>query len=220
MACSCRGFQANVDQQFDSKRAATELRTYRRGRLKPTTRLLRDAIVNARLARGTLLDIGAGIGALTFELLDRGISRAVIAEASAAYVEVIRNEAGRRDRIAALDVFHGDAVEKRNDLPAADIVTLDRVVCCYPRYQPMLDLAVHHAEHGLALSYPRDRWYVRAVIWLDNWKRSRKTSFRTFVHPPSDIQRLIEAAGFVLASRRGTFVWRVDVFVRQRSGTR
>jgi predicted RNA methylase len=38
--------------------------------------------------------------------------------------------------------------------------------------------------------------------------------FRTFVHPPSDMQRIIEAAGFRLVSRADTIRWSADVFAR------
>jgi hypothetical protein len=44
--------------------------------------MLRDGLVNARLSAGALLDIDAGVGALMFELLDRGVNSAVAVEAS------------------------------------------------------------------------------------------------------------------------------------------
>lgn len=214
MGCSCHTFQATADLQFDAKKAAAEARAYRRGRLRATTRLLRDAIVATGLNRGTLLDVGAGIGALTLELLNGGVSRAVIAEASGAFADAAREEAGLRGRSASVQVVRGDIVEIAAQLPAADLVTLDRVVCCYPRYEPLLDEAARHATRGVALSYPRDRWYVRAVMGLENVLRRRTSAFRTFIHPPDEMQRLLERSGFTLVSRSGTLVWSIDVFVR------
>jgi hypothetical protein len=79
----------------------------------------------------------------------------------------------------------------------------------------MLKKAARHAEQGFALSYPRDRWYVRAAMWLENAKRARKSGFRTFVHPPRRIQQIIQHAGFELVIRRATAMWTVDVFVRR-----
>lgn len=72
MACSCGDFTSAADRQFTEAKAAKELKAYRRGRIGPTTRRLRDGLAEAGLAHGTLLDIGGGVGALTFELLDRG----------------------------------------------------------------------------------------------------------------------------------------------------
>jgi len=99
-------------------------------------------------------------------------------------------------------------------LPAADLVTLDRVVCCFPGYEPMLDEATRHAVRGLAVSYPLDRWFVRAGMWVENARRAHKSGFRTFVHPPALIRVAIERAGFRLSWRRTTVMWAVDVFQR------
>jgi hypothetical protein len=51
-------------------------------------------------------------------------------------------------------------------------------------------------------------------MWLENARRARKSGFRTFVHPPRQMQHIIEKAGFDLARRRTTLMWAVDVFVR------
>src|SRR5688572_26091758 len=215
VSCSSSDCPRAADRQFTAKKAAKELQAYQRGRLGPTTRRLRDALVDAGLNRGSLLDIGAGIGALTFELLDGGMTRATVAEAASAYVEALEAEAARRDRTASVRIVHGDLLNRSEDLPSATVVTLDRVICCYPFYEPMLAEAARHAERGLALSYPRDRWYVRAAMWLENVKRARTSGFRTFVHPPHRMQQIIQRAGFELVSRRATAKWAIDVFVRR-----
>lgn len=215
MGCSCCDYRDAADRQFTAEKAAKELQVYRKGRLGPTTRLLRDGVIELGLHHGSLLDIGAGVGALTFELLGRGMTEAVVADASIAYVTAAREEAVRRGRSESTTIVHGDLLELADTLPTASLVTLDRVVCCYPSYEPMLDEAARHAERGLALSYPRDRWFVRAAIWLENARRSRKSRFRTFVHPPFRMQQVIQHAGFDLARRRTTAMWAIDVFVRR-----
>ena len=79
MACCC-DFTDTVDPQFTSTKAGQELHRYRRKGAGPTTRLLIDGISRTGVGDGSLLDIGAGVGALTFELLERGFDRAVIVE--------------------------------------------------------------------------------------------------------------------------------------------
>jgi len=212
MVCSCCDFESSADRQFTSQKAAKELQSYRQGRLGPTTRLLRDSVVDAGLNQGSLLDIGGGVGALAFELLSRGMSSALVMDASAAYVAAASEEAQRQGGRA--QVLRGDFVQTSQAVPPADLVSLDRVVCCYPQYEPLLDQALSHAQHGVALSYPCDRWYVRAAVWFDNVKRARKSGFRMFVHPPRRIQAAIERAGFVLVRRRFTLMWTMDVYVR------
>ncbi len=212
MVCSCCDFERAADRQFTSQKAAKELQSYRQGRLGPTTRLLRDSVVDAGLNQGSLLDIGGGVGALAFELLSRGMSSALVMDVSAAYVAAASEEAQRRGGRA--QVLRADFVQASQAVPPADLVSLDRVVCCYPQYGSLLDRALAHAQRGVALSYPRDRWYVRAAVWFDNMKRARKGGCRMFVHPPDSMQKAIESAGFVLAKRRVTLMWTMDVYVR------
>ena len=215
MVCSCCDFEPAADRQLTSQKAAKELQSYREGRLGATTRLLRDSVVDAGLNQGSLLDIGGGVGVLAFELLSRGMSSALVLDASAAYVTAASEEAQRQGSRA--QVLRGDFVRISHTVPPADLVALDRVVCCYPQYEPLLDQAVSHAQRGVALSYPRDRWYVRAAVWIDNAKRARGSGFRMFVHSPSRIQSAIEQAGFGLVRRRFTLMWTMDVYQRADS---
>jgi len=212
---SCCSFEGTVEQQFTRTKAETELQRYRRKGGGPTTRLLLDGLAQAGLTEGALLDVGAGVGALTFELLDRGIRRAVIVEASSAYAAAAADEAARRGRSADIELIRGDFLDVAEDVPVATVVTLDRVICCYPFYERLLTKALRHAERGFAFSYPRDRWYVRAGVRLENAMRRRRTGFRAFVHPESRMRHLIEDAGFELASHGQSFMWSADVFVRR-----
>lgn len=131
MACCC-DFTTVVDQQFTSKKAGQELRRYQRKGAGATTRLLIDGISRAGVANGSLLDIGAGVGALTFELLERGFDRAVIVEASAGYTAAASSEAVRRGRSPLVEFVSGDFLEVAGTVSRASVVALDRVVCCYP----------------------------------------------------------------------------------------
>lgn len=112
--------------------------------------------------------------------------------ASAAYLAAASEEAALRHSHLPIHFVHGDFVAVAYTLPTAAIVTLDRVVCCYPSSEPLLRCALRHAERGIAYSYPRDRWYVRAVMLLENLGHSRRTSFRTYVHPVDQMTQLIE----------------------------
>ncbi|MGH9384573.1 MAG: class I SAM-dependent methyltransferase [Vicinamibacterales bacterium] len=219
MPCSCGDFASAAGQQFDVKTAAKQLKDYRRGKIAPTTRLLRDGVVTVRLNAGTLLDVGAGIGALTFELLERGVATAVAVDASSAYLQAVKEEATSRRQAESLTCLHGDFVALARETPVADVVTLDRVVCCYADYTSLLNEAVRHARRGIALSYPRDRWFVRLGVRIENALRQvRSTAFRTFVHPVEDIHRLIGDGGFELTTRSETAAWAVDIYVRRPEG--
>ncbi len=215
MACSCSAFCDAAEKQFTEQKARKELTRYRTKGVVATTRQLRDGLRDARLIDGTLLDIGSGIGALTFALLDHGMTEAVAIDASPAYVESARAEAERRRVSSRVRFVHADFLAAAASLPMADVVTLDRVVCCYPAYEPLLAQAVRHAQRAFAFSYPRDRWHVRAATRVENALRRGTPRFRTFVHPAARMERIVYEAGFELVSRQRSLIWSVDVFARR-----
>jgi SAM-dependent methyltransferase len=214
--CCCSPFERAANQRFDQKKVAQELKRYREKGPGPTTRMLAEGIAQSGALSGTVLDVGAGIGGLTFALLDRGATSAVAVDASTAYVGAARDEAVQRGQAHAIRFVHADFVDVAPQLPSASIVTLDRVVCCYPSCEPLLDAALGHAERCLALSYPRDVWYVRLGMTLENGQRRLvRNNFRTFVHPMAKIEETIRRAGFRLSHRRETWMWSADIYVRQ-----
>jgi SAM-dependent methyltransferase len=219
MTC-CPVYQDAADQQFTEKIADRDLATYRRKGAGLTTRLLCDALVAAGAANGSLLDIGTGIGALTFELLDRGISTAIAVDASAAYVKAASEEAARRNRSGVIQFVNDDFLTAAGDIPSATSVAIDRVICCYPQWEPLLSEALRHTVRYFAISYPRNVWYVRAGNdFVNVGRRIRGQRFRTFVHPPAQMADLIRRAGFAPAFSRNTRMWRVESYSRSPSGS-
>jgi magnesium-protoporphyrin O-methyltransferase len=211
----CSTYDDIADAQFDERIARRDLIRYRENGPGSTTRLLRDLLTELSRARGTLLDVGSGVGALTFELLDRGMTRAVAVDASAAYMAAAAEEAARRDRADAVRFVQGDFLDLAADLPGATTVTLDRVICCYPLFESLLEESLRHADRCFAYSYPRDVWYVRVIVAADNLlRRIRGKAFRTFVHPSDRMSDVIRRFGFELAGSRRTLQWSADVYVR------
>ncbi|MGQ0732374.1 MAG: class I SAM-dependent methyltransferase [Acidobacteriota bacterium] len=171
--------------------------------------------MRAGVTSGDLLDVGAGVGVLSFELLQAGLSRAVAVDASRSYVAAGREEAARRGLPDAVTWIEGDFVDVAGRLSPAAVVTLDRVVCCYAGYEPLLRAAVRLARRCVALSYPRARWTVGAGLALENLTRYLSGNpFRTYLHPPSALAAIVGDAGFTLASRSQTWTWAVDVYVK------
>jgi magnesium-protoporphyrin O-methyltransferase len=186
MSACCSEFSDIAGRQFDANKVADEIADYRKNGPGPTTRLLRDGLVQAGMVSGVLLDIGAGFGALTFELIERGCTRAIAVDASRSYLAAGTEETARRGKTGIIEFVHGDFVDLAGTLPTADVVALDRVVCCYPHVEPLLASATEHASRVLALSYPRGSWFARVAMGADNLARRIKGNpFRTFVHSPA-----------------------------------
>jgi hypothetical protein len=207
-----------MEELFDKKLAASELARFRRKGPRETTRMLVEDLA-ARDARGsTLLDIGGGVGAVHFGLLDRGARSAVDIDASTAYLRAAEEEAARRGLAGRVSHRFGNFAEIEATAADADIVTLDRVICCYDDVQGLLGAAVQHARRLLGIVRPRETLVARIANWcLNSWQRLRGSRFRTFVHATNRIDALARDGGMARISSRHTLFWQVDVYAREPS---
>jgi SAM-dependent methyltransferase len=211
----CGTFTGAADRQFTDRIASRDLARYRAKGPPTTTRLLRDGLVEAGPVTGSLIDIGTGIGSLAFELIEAGVTTVTAIDASAAYIRAASAEAARRGRAESIQFLCADFLDLAVRVAPAATVTLDRVICCYSAAGPLLAEALRHAERSVALSYPSDVWYVRALNAALNVKRRFSGNrFRTFVHSAALVEQVLARAGFSLATRRRTWTWSVDVYVK------
>lgn len=212
MTCrQCEGIQ----DVFDEKLARKELKQYHRKGLRKTTRLLVDALRAEGVAGRTLLDIGGGIGGIQFALLRSGVRHATSVDASPAYVATARQEAARQGVEAQVDYVTGDFVEVADRIDAADVVTLDRVVCCYPDMPALVRASADRARHLYGLVYPREAWWMHVAGGATNLLfRLRRSPMRFFVHPAESVEAEVQHRGFRRVHRRQTLLWRVTLFRR------
>lgn len=212
--CQCE----DIDQHFGEKRVKGDLRRYQRKGPGPTTRILLDGLRAQNLLGATLLDVGAGIGVIVHELSGSTIIRATLVESASAFLNAAKAEARRRGHDDRVEFVHGDFVELADELPNADLVTLDRVVCCYLNFEDLLRASADKSRKLCALSYPRERWYVKAANAFENWTRRRRGDrFRTYIHPEYHIHEIMLDAGFDRHFYRGTLTWHVAVYGRKHA---
>ena len=201
------------DDVFGAKRAKSDLKRYRRKGPAKTTRLLIDALRSVGVQHQTLLDIGGGIGVISNELLAAGAESAVHVEAADAFVGAAREEATRRGHGSRVRVLRGDFVTLSREIPPADVVTLDRVICCYPNVEQLVTTSVAHARRAYGIVIPREHGLTRLMAMGINFVfRISRSEFRFYIHPWRDIEQLIGRAGLSLHSVRETAIWRVAVF--------
>jgi SAM-dependent methyltransferase len=204
-----------AEAQFDHKVAERDLRRYRRRGPDVTSRLILAELRRWPLEGRQLLDIGGGIGVISAELADTGLASVTVVEASPAYLQVARQQIGARYESRPTKFILGDFARIAATLPDADVVTLDRVVCCYPDYEALLMGAADRTRQLLAFTYPSDRWYVRALFALENfWLWLIGKRFRASVHSPQHMGEVLEAAGLVRTERRETLTWVLDLYRR------
>jgi 2-polyprenyl-3-methyl-5-hydroxy-6-metoxy-1,4-benzoquinol methylase len=212
--CDPRG----CDRFFGGRFARRVAAKYRRHGLDRTARQV-VAFLDARGIEGaSVLEVGGGVGEIQIELLRRGAARTVGLELSPAYDA----EAERLLRAAGLE---GRAERRLHDIAAepdavepADVVVLNRVVCCYPDYERLLGAAADHARRLVVFSHPPRNVVSRAFIAAQNLVfRLRGDEFRTFAHPPSAMLAVLGDHGFHRTHRARTLVWRVEGLERRGS---
>jgi hypothetical protein len=209
--CQCQG----IEDLFDEKTVAKELADYRVKGPAKTTRMMIDALKAQGVGGYGLLDIGGGVGSIQHALLAAGVQSATDVDASQAYLRAARKEAQRRGIAEQIHFQHGNFVDLAAQIPPADIVTLDRVLCCYPDMQQMVQLSAARAKKLYALVYPRDAWWVKiGITALNFFFRLRKSPFRTFIHPSRMVEGLVQSHGLRRRFYRQTAVWQVAVYAR------
>lgn len=212
MPCNCCEIENNT---FTEASAKANLRDYRRRGPAKQTRLILEAVRSLGLKDAALLDIGGGIGTIHHELLNDVAREATHVDASSAYLMVATEEAKRLGHEAQVKFIHADFTDVADELPQVDVVTLDRVVCCYPNFRELLKAASSKSRQAIALTYPRETWLSKVVVKAANLiQRIRRDPFRVFVHPVAEMEALLNKEGLKRISTRRLFVWEMALYRR------
>jgi len=212
----CRGTCDATAAHFDRTVAEDNCRRYRTKGLDTRAGRLVEALVKAGIEGASVLDVGSGIGMISLELLQRGAASATLADASPAYLEVARELAAEKSLVGRMQFVAGDFVETARNLSSADVVVMDRAVCCYAAWRPFLKAASERCRHRLALTYPRNRPDVKVAIAIENFRRRlKKDDFRAFVHPPREMRAALEADGLARVHETGTLAWTIAIYSRR-----
>lgn len=212
---TCCSHCEDAEDVFSRKIARGDLRRYRRRGPRKSTRLLLEALRAQGVAGRTLLDVGGGVGIIQHELMPDGLRQAVQVDASTAYLQASQKEAARRGHAGRVTYRHGDFVALAPTISEADVVTLDRVLCCYPEMPRLVEASAGRARHVYGLVYPREGWPARLALGAANLLfRLRRSAFRTYLHPTEAVEAEVRRQGFGRVAHMTTFLWQVSVYVR------
>lgn len=202
-----------ADRFFDDTMARHDLRRYRRrGPLRSARKMLMAlGPVDGR----SILDIGGGVGAVTHGVLAAGAHRVTAVDASRAYLQALVQEAQRQGHAERITTRFGDFTTLAADLRPVDVATLDRVLCCYPNLDLLLTTVAQQTRWRIGMVYPRGTWWSCMGIRLFNIiQMARHHAFRVFHHDPSNVDALLQAAGFQLAASDQTLIWQIAIYER------
>ena len=222
MNCSCcpPGNINDLDKTFNAARATADARDYFKQGLGKRGRKLIHYLLAAGGRPFTVLDVGCGAGAVHHELLRQGAAGQVVGvDASSAFLAAAGANAATLGLADATRYHHADFALQADAFEPADLVLMDRVICCYPHLQQLLGAAAEHTRRYLALTFPLDHWWVRLPVWLmDRFLTLFGSGYHPYVHPHTDIVAIAQAAGLQPVHQGRSGVWQIMVFARP-SGT-
>jgi 2-polyprenyl-3-methyl-5-hydroxy-6-metoxy-1,4-benzoquinol methylase len=204
-----------IEAQFDKKVVTKKLHQYRLKGPKKETKILINALKSFGINGHTLLDVGGGFGGLAIELLKVGVISATNVEASSAYLDGAKTEATRHGFIDQISLIQDDFVSVANQIKPAEIVTLDKVICCYDDMISLVKASVEKAKKLYGVIYPRDTWWVKLVIGIENFiRKAQGNGFRVFVHPTQEVDRIVRENGLKRVFYRELIDWQIVVYAR------
>lgn len=209
--CQCQA----IESLFNRRLAEWELRRYHERGAAKTTRVLVEALRRQGVVGETLLDIGGGVGAIQLALLKAGVASAMDVDASSAYIEAARTEAAREGLGDRVRYLHGNFLEIAPEVETAGVVTLERVICCFPDMPGLVARSAERAGKLYGLVYPRDAWWMRFGATLENvFLRLRRPPFHFYVHRTAAVEEVLRRAGLERRFTRNVGFWQVAVFAR------
>ncbi len=215
MPCNCCEV---TDNAFTENEARADLKYFRKHGPANQTKLILEAVRSLGLKDAALLDVGGGIGTIHHELLKDVAKDATHVDASSEYLKVATEETKRLGHDAQVKFIHADFTDVAGELPQADVVTLDRVVCCYPDFHSLLKAASAKSRTAIAITYPRETWYMRIALKMFNFfQRIQNDPFRVFLHPVAEMEALLNHSGFQRKYMKSLFVWEMALYTKSKS---
>ena len=209
--CQCQG----IENFFDEKAAKRQLNRYLKKGPSRTTRILLDEIRKKGVQGLNFLDIGGGIGAIQYDLIKAGASKGTSIEASSAYLDLVRDEEFHNVIAKKVNFEIGDFTTMASDMKSFDIVTLDKVICCYDDMSELVGLSSKIARKIYAVIYPRSVWWTKLLFPMMNFYPIIKgNSFRVFIHPTEKVEEILFDNGFKRNYYTKTFFWQIAIFTR------
>ena len=210
-SCQCDG----IEVIFNEKMAKKELKSYRKKGPSGLTQALISFFKNQGLEGQSLLDIGGGVGAIQHELAAAGAGPVTNVDGSSGYLAACREEAELRKYADRATYHHGDFVELADNVEQADIVTLDKVLCCYDDVDSLVKTSAAKAVRYYAVIYPQDKWWAHTIrIFGYLMSKIYSTTFRVFIHSTDHVDMLIRSSGLKPIHTEKQLFWQMVIYGR------
>ncbi len=213
MSCCCP--HSNSANRFFSFFAGRYRKRFEKKGFEPSQKQLLEGLQQAGYQDAKILEIGSGVGHLHQTLLEQGAKSAIGIDLASKMIVEARHWAEERKLTNSVEYVEGDFMEIHESVPDADVTVLDKVVCCYPDADGLVHTSLNKTARVYALTYPRNRWYVRFVMSATAlFMKLVRSDFRPYVHDPEMVESWIRDAGFDKIYQDNNLVWLTQVYVK------
>ncbi len=208
-----------ADLLFDAKRAKKEYKVYLKKGPQRVTKKLIQQLEKVEL-KESLLDVGGGIGTIQWWFLNKGGKHTVGVDASSGYLALAKDHAIKNNLQERSRFIMGDFTTLAEELPAVDHVALDKVICCYPDFESIINLACSKTSQTISLSYPMDGLIADIFRGLGVvFMKLIQNPFKPYVHRVASVRALFIENGFIRIENTLSFPWYIETY-RKVNGAR
>ena len=213
MSCCCP--HSKSGGRIFSFFARSYRRRFSKNGFEPSQVQLIEGLERAGYKDATLLEVGSGVGYLHQILLEKGAKTAVGIDLAPEMLEEAKNWALEKNLADRTEYIQGDFIELLEQVEPAEVTILDKVVCCYPHAELLVNASTAKTNRVYALTYPRNRWFIRAAVNISAiFLKLVGSDFRPYVHNPDKIEAWILNAGFKKQYQDQTFIWLSQIYTK------
>jgi len=204
-----------IGREFDDD-ACDFCERYRSKGLSRSSKLLLKFIQDGNAQNKAVLDLGCGAGGLSIELLKHGAQSVVGLDLSPRMISAAA-ELARATGFESRAKFHeGNAATA--ELPKSDIVVMDKVLCCYSEWRPLLKNAMEASHSMVGFTVPRDQGITklpfRIALRIANYFQKRRGGVLFYLHPLGIVDKTLRDSGFKRLRKQGSRFWLVFLYSR------
>jgi len=201
------------DNQFDDKVAQRDLKNHLKGKDKKETKKLLHMLSDVDVSNKSLLDIGGGVGVIADQLFKKGLEKSTMVDISRAYQSAAKSLLSGYVSEGRSHFILGDFSQVYTNIETADIVTLDKVICCYEDFDSLVKTSVARANSIYAIILPRNAWWVKLFNKFGVvWRKISGNEFNSYIHPIKEIEKIIHSAGFRQFKFHAHWEWLIRVY--------
>jgi SAM-dependent methyltransferase len=214
MDCSCDE-TSKISREFDED-ACDFCKRYKNKGLSRSSKLLLKFILDGNAQDKAILDLGCGAGGLSIELLKKGAQTSIGFDVSPRMIEAATELAQTTGFESRAKFQEGNAAVA--DLPRSDIVVMDKVMCCYSEWRPLLENAMKASTDMIGFTVPRDEGITklpfRLALRIANYFQKRREGVLFYLHPLGTIDRTLRESGFKRRKKQASRFWLVFLYSR------